>query len=370
MAKTVYKEKSADIHALNVSELKQRIKSGNVGGAYVFYGDEEYTKNHYYRLICDASGDKMLNVKTIYSGEFTLADFMCACSTSAVESADMFATDENESASHGGRVVRLISPDLSVLTKKDETFFLETLADLPKDCAVIFWLDSEQSELVGKGIYKKICETALAVNFKREPVGSSVLITWILRHFSKAKLNVDRSTAVYLCSVVGNDMTTLKNEIDKCIDYLRIEERDELTKNDVDFICIKSTDAQIFDVSSGALSGSFLKAAKALKVLRDKKEKPLLVFGTISKSVNDLCITESGLKQGLTYFEIAKKAGLYDFSVKRSMQILDERGESFAKAASSLCLEYDEKLKSSKTDEYELLTELIFKLSCYGKNAV
>lgn len=375
MAKPAFKEKPSDIHARNITILKDKIKSKLLSGVYLFYGDEEYTKNHYSKQITDAAGE-MLNVTSIYGNEFELTEFISACETNAIESFDMFSAsddetsgDENESI----RVIKLFNPDLSGLSKKDSEYFIEFLSEPPQNTVIIFHLYSGEEEALTKSIYKKISELALTVNFKRESVGSSVLITWILRHFSKEKLNCDRYVAVHLCQTVGNSMTDLKNEIDKVIDYVKFENRDTVTKEDVDFICIKSVEAQIFDISSGAMAGNFTKAARALEVLRDKKENTILILGTIAKSMRDLCVTESFIKSGVAIPSISKVAGIPDFIVRNNAEILSNRkhdfhgNDSFTKTASLLITEYDKKLKSSRTDGYELLLELIFKLSFAGK---
>lgn len=375
MAKTSFREKDQDIHANNVALLKEKIKSKNTEGCYIFYGDEEYTKNHYTKQLLEQAGTD-LNITSIYGEEFTLDSFISSCETSAVESLDMFSLDdiENDTAS-SFRVIKLYYPDLSSLSKKDTEYLLDFLSDLPEKIIVIFWFYMGDDDIVLKNaFYKKLRETALTVNFKREPVGSSVLITWILRHFSKEKINVDRYVAVHLCQTVGNSMTDLKNEIEKLIDYLRFENRDTLEKDDVDFICIKSMAAQIFDISSGALSGNFIKAARALNVLRDKRENPIIILGTISKAVGDLCKVDACIKKGIPTTSIAKEVGVMDFIVKNDSAILLNRNrdfkgkESFAGTCASICLEYDKKIKSSRTDGYELLLELIFKLSFAGKS--
>ena len=377
MAKTAYKEKPQEIHANNLALLKERIKSKNAEGCYIFYGDEEYTKNHYTKLILEQAGSN-LNITSIYGDEFTLEGFIACCETSAVESLDMFSLDEqaDDEQESSFRIIKLYYPDLSELSKKDVEYLLGFLENLPEKTTVIFWFYTGDEETVLKSsFYKKVSEFALTVNFKREPVGSSTLITWILRHFSKEKLNVDRHVAVHLCQTVGNSMTDLKNEIDKLIDYLRFENRDTLQTADIDFICIKSTSAQIFDVSSGALSGNFIKAARALNVLRDKREIPLIILGTISKSISDLCRTDLCIKKGIPVASIGKETGIPDFIVKNNSAILLNRNrdfkgkESFPQVCARLCLEYDKKIKSSRTDGYELLIELIFKLSFAGKRA-
>ena len=72
MAKSSYTPKPADVHAANLGILKHRIKEKNLSGAYVFYGEEEYTKNFYYSELVKACGNKALNVKTHYAEVFTM----------------------------------------------------------------------------------------------------------------------------------------------------------------------------------------------------------------------------------------------------------------------------------------------------------
>lgn len=368
-----YKAKPQEIHAENLTVLKDRLKTKNSSGCYVFYGDEDYTKNHYTLLLTnEAKG--LLNTTTFYGGEFSSNDIINACSTNAVESFDMFSLDAEESGENDGiRVIKLIDPDFSVLSKGDADQLCDFLADLPQNTIFITILYTQSDEDLTKGLLKKISDISLVVNFKREPASSNILITWILRHFSKEKLNVDRHVAVHLCQTVGNSMTDLKNEIDKLIDYLRYENRDTLTCEDIDFICIKCTEAQIFEISSGALSGNFTKAARAFRVLRDKREKPIIILGTISKAVNDLCLTDHYIKSGVAIPAIAKITKIPEFIVKNNSGIISSRNrdfkgnESFAKTAAEICMEYDKKLKSSRTDGYELLLELIFKLSFAGR---
>ncbi len=377
MAKPSFKEKPSEIHARNILTLKERIKSKEISGVYLFYGDEEYTKNHYCKQITANAGE-MLNVTSIYGNEFEFSQFLSVCETNAIESFDMFSAlddseknDENQSSSF--RVIKLYNPDLSSLSKKDIDYFSDFLSQPPENTVIIFYLYAGEDEVLSKSIYKKITELALTVNFKRESVSSSTLITWILRHFSKEKLNCDRYVAVHICQTVGNSMTDLKNEINKLIQYIQYENRDTITVEDVNFICIKSVDAQIFDISNGAMTGNFTKAAKALEVLRDKKESPILILGTIAKSLRDLCTTESHIKNGISIPSIAKLTGIHEFVVRNSAEILNSRkhdfhgNNSFTLCVSKLICEYDKKLKSSRTDGYELLMELIFKISFAGK---
>lgn len=372
MAKTGYAPKPAEVHAANLAELKARIKNGNASGAYVFYGDEEYTKNFYYDALANFCGNRSLNVKTLAGSDFKLADFLDSCDTVAANSMDMFALDEEEKQTF--RLVRLISPKLDNLNQKETKEFLSRIEDPDDGVIILLWLYAGEQDKIAKGIYKKIADAGLTVNFRREPFGSPTLAAWVLKHFNRAKIEAERSVAMFMVSYVGNDMTTLKNAIDSCISYLRCEGRSKITSDDIRFICTKSETAQIFDISSAALSGDYKTAMEALNVFvgtaRSREKAVISVFGPIFKAVNDLCTVEIYSKSGESPMMISKKTGLHEFVVKKNQALLKERAKTyngkggFSAYAANVCIEYETKNKTSAGNRYELLRELIFKL-CY-----
>ncbi len=395
MAKTASsdKKKLFEEHAANLALLKDRLKSGDVSGTYVFYGDEEYTKDFYYSELKKAVGDASLNVKTFYGEEFNLADFITACDTEPAESFDMFSMDGDESATKY-RIVRLIGPDLDgvLKAKKDEDAFLERIEEKTDGIMIVLWLYAGEQDAIFKGIYKTVVESALAVNFVREEAGSPKLVTWVTRHFSKAHIEIDRNVASYMCSYVGNDMVILKNEIDNCIEYLTYENRQKAEIEDVEKVCKKSVQAQIYDIARFALAGNYASSLAAFNVYKNstdkasgylrkgsaksaagqsskKYDKALTLFGRISDAVMDMCTVDRLTKNGETVQSIMKMTGMRDFVIKNYISVLSKRdrsfgqGDGYAKYAASLCVEYDRRIKSFSKDNYELLKELIFKLS-------
>ena len=373
-----YNPKPEEIHAANISVLKERIKSGKLSGVYFFYGDEEYTKNFYYDKMREACKNTSLNVKMIDGADFELSDFYTACDTEPTAmSFDMFSgiDEDSEKKNNGYRLVKVILPeqkDFKAVTKKDEKHFFSRIEDPDEGVIIVFWLYAGKKDEITKGIYKKIAEHALTVNFKHENKGSSVLTAWIIRHFNHANIDIERNVAMYMSNYVGSDMTELKNEIDNCINYLRYENRNKVTADDINFICRKSEEAQIFDISSKALEGDFAFAMLAFNNLlttsKNKDDTSMAVLALISKSVNDMCNVQTLVKAGEGVTIIAKKTGLYDFVVKKHLAVLNERARTYtgkgtyAEYASEICLEYDVLSKSSRTDKKELVKELIFKL--------
>ena len=141
---------------------------------------------------------------------------------------------------------------------------------------------------------------------------------------------------------------------------------------DVDFICKKSISAQIFDISNKALEGDYAASLAAYRKIRADGEKDLLIYGVLAKAVYDLCTVERLSAAGLPFAEILKTSKLHEYAVKRQLNILAKRKRnadaSYAAYAAETLLAYDAPIKTGRSDGYDLLEELIFKLAV-GKQA-
>ena len=362
----------ANARAANQSELKKRLKSGNISGAYLFYGEEEYLKQYYVGEFIKFCGNRSLNVRTFYDDDFSMPDFINACQTTSAQAVSLFDEPEQTDDAAPFRLVRVAAvpfDDLvknNTLTKDDEKYLLSLTEDLDEGVVILFYLYPGQEELLKSGLYKKIAESALCVLFRHEANGSNMLLSWILRHFSKAGITADRHVVSYFNNYVGNDMTTLKNEIDTCIAYLKYEGRDTLTTADIDFLCKKSVSAQIFDISSKALEGDYAASLAAYHKFRAEGEKDLLIYGVLSKAVFDLCLIDRLSAGGMPSAEIIKTTKMHEYAVKKNLAVLAKRKKShaaYAAYAAETILQYDALLKTGRSDGYDLLEELIFKLA-------
>lgn len=365
--------------AANVAELKSRLKNGNISGSYLFFGEEDYLKQYYVNDMMRFCGDRKLNVRTFYSDDFSLSDFTNACRTTASGEASMFdEPSETAEKTETCRLIRLCGVPFDELLKNgdltgaDEKYLLSLIEDPDEGVIIVFVLYPGSEDLLKTGFYKKIAERSLCVLFRHEANGSNMLLSWILRHFSRAGITADRHVISYFNNYVGNDMTTLKNEIDNCIRYLQYEGRDALTVADVDFICKKSLSAQIFDISAKALEGDYAASLAAYHKIRADGEKDLLIYGVLAKAVYDLCTVERLSAAGLPFAEIVKTSKIHEYAVKKQLNILAKRkrnaDSSYAAYAAETLLAYDAPIKTGRSDGYDLLEELIFKLAV-GKRA-
>lgn len=365
---------SDEENSKNIGLLKEKIKQKDVSGVFVLWGQEEYLKQYYIKELEKICGNNAFNCKTIDGKSFSLSEFVGCVSASAggFDDDNGFFDDKPKSNLQAGerRFVRVISPDFSALSEKDVRLLCECLCALPCDTCVVFTYYEDKaitSAYFEKSTIKKIYENALVCEFRHMEEKSPALLKWCSRHFASCGVQIQSDVLSYFCSSVGNDMSVLENEIQKVCAYVLQMSRNEITKTDIDFVCVKSYQAQVFDVSSNTIAGNYDVAVKSLAVLKNSKVEPLNILGAISKAVLDLCSVEHYVKNGMSAVQISKITGIKEYPVKKNMAILSNRNikcAALCRNSTALCSEYDEKLKNLRTDGYELLAELIFKL-CY-----
>ena len=93
-----------------LAELKRRLKEGDIGGTYLFTGDEEYMKRYYFSELCKASGESV-NI-SVLRGDVDFGELCDEVSAVPMQEFSLFG-DSTDSGSK--RVIKLDRPDFSKL---------------------------------------------------------------------------------------------------------------------------------------------------------------------------------------------------------------------------------------------------------------
>lgn len=345
---------------LATDELKRRLKDGDTQGVYIFSGDEEYMKRYYFSQLCACAGESV-NVTVLRD---TL-DFGQLCDELvSVPMQEFSLFDEpSEKNVENKRVIKLDSPDFSKFSDREKNELCTLLEDVGKMSIVVIYFSNIDS-VKGKSnsaIIKKLSENALVCEFHRAKLGDAALLRWIKRKLEKEKISANPDVIYYICESIGTDMCLLDFELQKLTAYLLHNGKNTACREDVDFVCIKNTEAITFDVTNAISAQSFEQGVLALSKLKASKTEPLYIFGAIVKLASDMALVSTLEAQGQTLTEIAKSTGLRDFVVKRHSDFLRKKGADFANKFNRLCLDADSKLKFG-ADGYLVLENLLFRV--------
>ncbi len=360
MAYQKYTDSKQEAAKLAIDELKRRLKDRDTQGVYIFSGDEEYMKRYYFSQLCACAGESV-NVTVLRD---TL-DFGKLCDelvSVPMQEFSLFDAPYEKNAENK-RVIKLDSPDFSKLSDRERDELCTLLEDVGKLSIVVIYFSNIDS-VKGKSnsaIIKKLSENALVCEFHRAKVGDAALLRWIKRKLEKEKISITPELVYYMSESVGTDMCLLDFEIQKLSAYLCHNGRNTVSREDIDFICIKNTEAITFDVTNAISAQNFEEGVTALSKLKANKTEPLYIFGAIVKLASDMGLVSTLQAQGNTITEIAKITGLRDFVVKRHSDFLQKKGKDFAKSFTKLCLDADSKLKFG-ADGYLVLENLLFRI--------
>ena len=238
----------------NILDLENDIKNQNLHGIYVLYGEEKYLQQEYLRKIKKVFGELSLGINYIILDENSIDTLIADIETPAfgypkkliiVKNAKLFQKDTKSK-------------------KKDNESLKEKLCDniknMDENNILVFIEDEVEKNELLKTIEKNngiICEFEF-----QKPIQIEKRLIPICNAY---KVNVASSTISYLIDVCGTNMQNLINETRKLIEYAG--ENGTIQNKDIDAMCIKTIDSNIFDLTDNLGKKNTKEAIKILEEL-------------------------------------------------------------------------------------------------------
>ena len=337
---------------LNETQLKQELKSGVFNSPYLIYGDEEYIKSFYVDRIAKAAVSKELsdfNLHKYYGKNLSFEELEVSVEALPIMS------------EHSCVIVNDMPLDSLAA---DELKKLENMiSDVPDTTVLVFWMDKLEVEPKKSAKWKKIISLfdkyGCAVKLdKRSPAELRKLVC---SGAKKRDCDMSPANADYFILSVGGDMTNLLSELEKLCFFVG---SGEITKDNIDAVCVKSVEAVVFDLTKAITAKKADRAYQIISQLIYQKTEPVVILGVMSSAYVDMYRAKLFQKSGLRPEDAAK---VFDYKGR------DFRLRNAAKDASSLSLaalrecmdvlaDADELLKSSPADPKTVLEECITKI--------
>ena len=324
-----------------MEQLLQDLKQQTYKNVYLLCGEEAYLRNQYKKRLRDAlvmDGDTMNY--SYYEGK----DINPRAVIDMAETLPFFA-------------------DLRVLMLENSGFFknkCDELADymstIPESTCFIF----VETEIDKRSrLYKEVKKYGRVVEFGTQK--EDTLIKWILGMLKKEGKNVTKETLQAFLTKTGSDMQLIKNELDKLVAYTA--ERNVITTEDVEHVCITQTTNKIFDMVNAIADGQQKKALELYEDLLSLKEPPMRILFLIARQFHQLYQLKQLSKEGMPGSEIAKLAGIMPFAMKKYQAQAKNFTEEELRAAVEECVASEEAVKTGLMNDRLSVELLIMKYS-------
>ena len=324
-----------------MKDLKEDLKTGSFRHVYLLYGEENYLKLRYRdRLVSALLPDGPGMNLSIFDGSNT--------SEGAV-------IDEGQTLPFFSerRVIRL-----------DNTGFFrsstELLPDYVRSVPDYLYLVFTENDIDRRNrLYKAVQAEGRCVEFAAQT--SETLSAWVAKLLSDENLRIRRSDMDYLLSRTGTDMNRISLETDKLIHYC--SGKGEVTREDIDLVVSNIPEDRIFDMITALTEHRRKDAMNYYADLLALKEPPMRTLSLIASQFNRLLIIRELAAEGQSDAQIAKKAGIPPFAVKRSRPLLRRYTAADLRNALSLCAGADEDIKSGRISDRLAVELLLIQLS-------
>lgn len=310
----------------SLRELKEELKTGNINGTYIFFGEEGYLREYYLsQVLKNTVGDVM--------PEFNIAVIS--------EKADLTKiSDSVESYPVMSEKKVVVVRDFDVFSLGDDAEKL--ISDLPEYCVLIFvYANIAYKPDKRKKLYKVIEKTASTVEFKK--ASHADLMSWVKRRFAANDKDIDGNMAEYMLFYCGEIMQNLIPEIEKISAYSR---KKSITRADIEAVATRSVNAAVFDAANAVAEKDYAKALVVFSELEQQREDPIPTLALVASQFRRLYGTKLIRERGGGASEVMRAFGFKnDYPARKMISASEKMTKKSLQNAVKYAQEADKRLK-------------------------
>ncbi len=336
--------------AMHEMALKKELDAGRLAPVYLLFGNDAYLKQNYLKRIIrkTVSEDDCFNFQQ-FSGDCDLQDVY-----DAVQQLPLMAER---------KCVVLSDYDYEKADKASFQKLLVLLEEAVDSAVLVLFFDWVEVELKSEKTKKLIAAVekpggrAVLLDHRQK----SDLVRMLCSGASRRGCQMDPSTARYLIETVSDDLNLLKSELEKLTAYCAGK---PITPQAIDFVCVKTVESSVYNISKELLSGNLAGAMALLDELFLLRTEPVLILSILSGAYVDLYKAKAASDAGRRPEQCAAELGYKgrEFVLARAERQLRQFDDVKLEKSLSAFLQADTALKSSSADARTILEELLVRL--------
>ena len=335
---------------MNHSELFAALKKGELARCYLLEGEEEFIKRSALKALRDrTAGGEFAEMNAARLLDPAPDELIAAAETLPFLSDRRFVEVRDSAMLYTGKAKEY---DEDAAVKRLD----EYLSHLPETTVIVFYVRGKADGR--KKLYQILKKKAVLVSF--DPLSDQELAKWIAATLKKEGKKISLSTCQRLWFSAGRELTLLHNEIGKLAAYAG--ERDTVTEEDVEAVCVQSTEYRVYDMADTLLSGQGAKALRMLEgLLRDGEER-LMLLSLLGRQCRQLRYAKALSAGGAQMGEIASRLGVPPFVARKLLETARAYTQSQLAQMARLCLDTEYLVKSGQLMDAGALEKVMLQI--------
>ena len=322
---------------MNHLQFFAAVKQGELQNCYLMEGEEEYIKQQALRRLMDKLLPPALADMNLTQLQNPDADtLIVACDTLPLM-ADR-------------RVVVVRELDLLVNGKKSEdddkqekiAAYLEHIC--PQTCLIFYMKGKADGR---KKLYLWLKKHGMIVDFSQ--MTESECVPWAAKAMQAMGKTMTQDVAQQLVLTVGKDAALLRQEMDKLAAYTG--ERAEITKDDIEQVCVHSTEYTVFQMVDAQVAGDMDAALKLLAVLLRSGQDNVGVLALLLRQYRLMYHMRALLEDKTPQSEWAQLLSIPTFAVGRTLAQARRFPLARLKAAYELLFQIEYEIKTGQLSQ-------------------
>lgn len=312
-----------------MKKLSEEMKSGQLKQVYLLYGEEAYLIRQYRDKLKEAltDGGDSMNYHHFEGKSINIGEIIDIAETMP------FFSDK-----------RVIVIENSGLFKRGG----EQLAEYLKEPAETAYFILAEDEVDKRSrLFKAVSVKGRAVEFKAQE--EAVLKRWILGILKRENKKITERDLTLFLEKTGTDMDNISREIEKIICYCM--DRDVITERDIEEVCIRQINNQIFDMMNAIAEKKRSEAMKLYYDLLTLKEPPMRILFLLARQFNLLLQVKELKKKGYPTKAIGENVGLPGFVAGKYVNQAAKFSTQDLRRAVTDCVEAEEAVKTGRMND-------------------
>ena len=326
-------------HLIMIKQFKylESIRNNKISPVYLFIGEEEYFKNEAVNSIVDrilTSETRSFNYDILRGEE--------------IEQDDIYKIAVSMPMLSEKRVVLIKN-----FEKIKQTRNLEKYIENPIDSSVLIF-DSDKNSL-GSSFFNKLKNRSFYAEFK--PLYDNQVADWIKLYINKKGKKIADNDINLIYECVGNNIRSLKNEIEKICDFLHEEEK--ITTDVITEVVGISRDYNVFELRNAIGRKDVSKSIYIVNKMLETGENEAGIIVMLTRYFTELGRVKELNEARTPLNEISKKTGIHQFFLREYLENSRKYRWKDIRTNFELLLDTDYKLKTGFRDTKTLFTVLM-----------
>jgi len=236
----------------------------------------------------------------------------------------------------------------------------ELLTHANEQCITVFmaekadWKPDKRTK-----VYKEVASKAEFAEFA--VATAEELSGFVTRCFLDAGKRINKADLEYMLFLCSPLMASLKNEAEKISAHCT---GDVVTRSDIDAVATRAVEAKIFEMCDALCAGHYGTVLTQLEDMKFAQEPGIVIVSLIARQFRQLYCAALNAKQGHGTKTIMEHLGIrFPFIAEKLLSSARQTTLPAIRRALIACEQADVALKSSRTEEYEVIKLLILQIA-------